>query len=465
MFPSIPLSSFSQTIPPSKLLSDNLDSTSFFNRMSFTYSIGLNKQLSELQSLSTQIFKDIYEEFVQVEDYVSRLQSRVATLKSKASILLNPNYSKDPNKFAKIEYAEFNDEHLNVKNSMNRLDTFLTDPEKVKPLSLVSNVVKSIQSASSIDMWKSIIPNENLEATISDPKVFITTYIADIKEQFIEIDQTIKMKVERTKSLKAKHKPRTNVGTSSIMIDKVLPLQQLLLDPPPPGMGSKNNDQIHFITNSEKEKQRLNHQSPELTQQQFQQNQQMYQQQKQISQQQQQISSQQRQLQQEQQKFQIQKRKLMQEQAQLEMERQRFQQEQENYQQLQQQQLQKLQSEAKNQENEANEQQKLQQQLFQQQMQQLKHDQDQLQIQKQQFQQEQEQFRLQKQQFQQEQEIFQQQQQNFQQNQNLNNSDISDNTANQPLGSIPPPPPPPPPTATTTNTTPPPTTPTTTYKQ
>ena len=64
-------------------------------------------------------------------------------------------------------------------------------------------------------------------------------YIDDIKEQFIEINQTIKKKSERTRSVKVRHSSKANVGASSILIDKVLPPPQLLLDPPPRGMGSK----------------------------------------------------------------------------------------------------------------------------------------------------------------------------------------------------------------------------------
>ena len=154
MFPAIPLSDFSQTLPPTSFTSDKLNSAAFINKMGFVYSIGLNKQLSELQYLATQIFKDIYQDFLQVGEHFSQLQLRVTSLKSKARLLTNPSYSNDPNKFAKLECAEFNDQHLNIKNSMNRLDTFLTDPEKVKPISLVTDLLKNIPSSSSMDKWR-----------------------------------------------------------------------------------------------------------------------------------------------------------------------------------------------------------------------------------------------------------------------------------------------------------------------
>ncbi|EAY03278.1 hypothetical protein TVAG_299410 [Trichomonas vaginalis G3] len=227
MFPAIRLSSFEETTKPSML--DSGDINKCIANLGYFYSIGLFKQMSELQKLSATIFLELEKDFNKLNERMENVSQRINNFKRTAQSVIAQNQAMSPQQFA---------EKACVQNQMPNVKT-ATDADLSNADIFVKDLLAKTYPAPTLQPFASIIPNyAELDKQITDPKQFEQQYRQELFEKYKELTQ-ISAKKKRQAVTVPENK---DVDKSSTMLhaytETIVPPPVILLIPPPPGQTS-----------------------------------------------------------------------------------------------------------------------------------------------------------------------------------------------------------------------------------
>jgi hypothetical protein len=238
MFPSVSYTPASTIIPPSKFQTE--DPVKLFNSLGYYYSITLSQQIDELQTLSNEVFQDIQKDFDDVAKRFDEISSKVKNLRERAKPVLTKLASAKPEVFAKNKSVKM--VIAEESSNSNYISMELKNP-------LVIDLYNKAKPAPTLEPWKQLIPDyKKLDKLISNPEAFMDQFRAEMLQDFKNLVNA------PTKSgggkKKEKKEPQIYKVDQSlnVMIAKVLPLPQLVLQPPPVGKTQGWRQTISFKT-------------------------------------------------------------------------------------------------------------------------------------------------------------------------------------------------------------------------
>ena len=219
MFPAFPLHRFSDIIRPpehSKSFHESL------RDLGFSYFISLNRQMSEIYSLATDIFKDIQIEFEKTNSRILDVSQKIKNFGENKQKIIDSLSSTDPIFFINDNFILENvDQSIQTINQNQRNHIF------------VDKLLNQIQSDSVYDSWKNVLSEEsleNLKKTVSDPNELNNLNYKDLERV---LDEYKLRKISKKKLSEKKRSQKNSQKITYIGNYKVLPPSQLLLNPPP----------------------------------------------------------------------------------------------------------------------------------------------------------------------------------------------------------------------------------------
>ena len=225
MFPAISLPSFEESTDPKKIDGNSIDEV--FQKCGFVYSIGLLKQMTKFNQLSSQIFLELESDFDKLALRVENISSRVEQFKLDSQKVIEKNSRMDPQDFSTNQYS------LNEMPKVESTEFMYNNAE-----SFIQPLLDKAENPPTLEPFSSIIPNyKELDLQITDPSQFEKQY----KEEMLAILKDFKRKLK--KKMKKQREETEEVqqdGISSAVlhayIETIQPPQQTLVCPPPPGM-------------------------------------------------------------------------------------------------------------------------------------------------------------------------------------------------------------------------------------
>ena len=237
MFPSVSVTPFSKIVDPQRFMTT--DPVDLYNSLGYYYSIGLFQQIEELQKLSEEVFEDIQSEFNAVSKRVSDIHNKVQDVKQRAKPILEKLTKTKPEVFVKTPYKK-----LSLTADVSSATFISMEPQNP----LVLNLYKQANPPPTLEPWKPLIPEyQKLDKLISNPDAFMEMFRAEMLQDFDKLVKAPANKGERKK--KEKQAATTKIDQAlNVMIGKVLPLPQLVLQPPPVGQTKDWRKKIEFKT-------------------------------------------------------------------------------------------------------------------------------------------------------------------------------------------------------------------------
>ena len=238
MFPSVSVTPASNIVEPSKFQTG--DPVKLFNDLGYYYSISLSQQIDELQKLSSQVFLDIQKDFDDVAKRFNDVSSKVQTLKEKARPVLNKLAATKPEVFTKNKCTT-----ISVADESSNTMSIAMEPKNP----LVLDLYNKAKPAPTLEPWKQLIPDyKKLDKLISNPDAFMDQFRAEMLQDF----QNLVNAPAKTGGGKKKEKKGDQIAkvdqALNVMIAKVLPLPQLVLQPPPVGKTQGWRQTLSFKT-------------------------------------------------------------------------------------------------------------------------------------------------------------------------------------------------------------------------
>lgn len=227
MFPAIRLSSFEETTKPSVLEGNDINKC--ISNLGYFYAIGLFKQMSELQKLSSTIFLELEKDFNKLNVRMEEMSNRIASFKQRANQVIQANQQMAPHQFAANACVQnpMPDVSSAQDANLDNADVFVKD--------LIANTVP----APTLKPFASVIPNyAELDKQITDPSQFLEQYRNELVEKYKGLLQESKKKKRKTVDTQ----PTQASDQSSTMLhaytETITPPAITLLIPPPPGQTS-----------------------------------------------------------------------------------------------------------------------------------------------------------------------------------------------------------------------------------
>ena len=238
MFPAIDLPKFSEGLSPEAMAGS--DAKALMANMGYVYSTWLFKDMSALLSLATTMFTDLNKEFEALKNRFTRIHTQVQQFKTSASAYLAKNLNANPLQFANNPYSNIDVKSLTEAGNSGALGDD----------SLVDMLVNRTSEPFSMKVWSPLIPNyQELDKSISNPGVFIEMFRAEMIQAYKDlVAQSDKKEKPKDAGEKRARTNKKNVAALKIIIDKVLPLEQRMLHPPPPGETQNWRPNLQFQT-------------------------------------------------------------------------------------------------------------------------------------------------------------------------------------------------------------------------
>ena len=164
MFPAISLPSFEESTDPKKIDGNSIDEV--FQKCGFVYSIGLLKQMTKFNQLSSQIFLELESDFDKLAQRVENISSRVEQFKLDSQKVIEKNSRMDPQDFSTNQYS------LNEMPKVESTEFMYNNAE-----SFIQPLLDKAENPPTLEPFSSIIPNyKELDLQITDPSQFEKQY-------------------------------------------------------------------------------------------------------------------------------------------------------------------------------------------------------------------------------------------------------------------------------------------------